>query len=268
MTNRFRTTSASWLALLVLCISSGRASAEGFTTAQVGWDTNCWYSGNDTDGDGLNQSCEQALANWFAPTVWFDNGEDTDGWWPHFAVKNVDYASKTISIAYLHSFYKDGGELFGAGKHDGDSEFVIIEVHLSGSTWVADWVYMSAHREAMCDSSQWYHYSQISWDSAYRGWASVFASENKHANYASDSQCDNACGGLENCDYDYWKTPTSDRNIGQSWGQLISVEQGGSAYEWYWDVNKGFCGWQRAGYYADHGGCSGSYYNHMQDFGY
>jgi len=268
MTNQLRIALGAVVAL-GLCGWVGNADAAGFTTGQVGWGTNCWYSGNDADGDGLNQSCEQALATVFAPTEWFDNGEDTDAWWPHYAVKSVNYATKQVSIAYYSGYYRDGGGLFGLTSHDGDSEFVIVEAHLEGSTWLVDWVYFAAHRNAsVCDDSSWYPYWNVQWDYYYRGWAMVFVSENKHAAYRSDSQCDGACFGGENCDYDYWRVPATNRNVGQSWGQLMSVVQLGSAYEWFWDVNKKFCGWRRGGYYADHSGCASAYYDHLKDFGY
>ena len=264
----------TWLAGLAIAAVTiygsftSSAQAQGFTQAQVGWSANCWNSGNDADGDGLNQSCEQALAAVFAPTVLFDNGEDTDAWVPHFAVKSVDFASKTAQIAYYFSFLKDGGALFGIGGHDGDSEFAIVEVHFDGARWMVDFVYLSAHRNAPCDASSWYHYSQLQWDTFFRGWTVIYSSENKHANYASDSTCDAACLGDENCDPDFFKVPDATRNVGQSFGQLMPVVQFGNAFERFFDVNQKFCGWQRAGSSTSHDGCAGAYHSHLREFGF
>jgi hypothetical protein len=268
MIHRTPIASIAVAAAITICSSFTSARADGFTQAQVGWGTNCWNSGNDSDGDTLNQSCEQALATAFAPTVWFDNGEDTSAGVPHFAAKSLDYAAKAVSIAYYFSYLKDGGALFGIGAHDGDSEFAILEIHFDGSSWMVDWMYLSAHRKATCDASYWYHFTQIEWDTYYRGWAMVYSSENKHANYASDSTCDAGCLGDENCDRDFFQVPETNRNVGQSWAPLLPVVQLGSAFEFYFDVNKKFCGWQRAGVSTSHDGCAGAYHDHLKDFGY
>lgn len=257
------------IAVVTICCSFGSVRADGFTQAQVGgWGADCWNSGNDADNDSLNQSCEQALATVFAPTTLFDNGEDTSAWLPHFAVKSLDFASKSVAIAYYFSFARDGGALFGVGNHDGDSEFAILELHFDGANWMVDWMFLSAHRNAPCDASSWYHFTQIEWDTFFRGWAVVYSSENKHANYAHDSTCDSACLGDENCDPDFIQVPESNRNIGQSWSPLMPVVQVGSAFEFFFDTGKKFCGWQRAGFDASHDGCAGSYHGHLQDFGF
>lgn len=207
----------------LLLAMTGAARADGLSVIPYG--SSCWGTGADADRDGLNDDCEHELAYWFMPDLWFDSGESGYGRRPYYAVKNHNFSTRTLQIFYLDTFYDDTGVLTG---HDGDPEFQILEVHNSGGVWYLDWVYMSAHRKSACDSSAWYSYDQIEYDTsfdpgnAYRGWPTLYVAEDKHATYNSLANCDKGCLYQDYCSkYAHQALDPS--------GQLISRDVGSTA---------------------------------------
>ncbi|HEX8699009.1 MAG TPA: hypothetical protein VF815_09250, partial [Myxococcaceae bacterium] len=135
------------VSLALLLAVPGVAQADGL--GSIPYADTCWGSGTDADRDGLNDDCEYQLAYWFMPQLWFDSGESGLARRPYYSVKNVSFSTRTVQIFYLDTFYEDSGVTTG---HDGDPEFQILEVHLSGGRWYLDWAYLSAHRKSSCDS--------------------------------------------------------------------------------------------------------------------
>ncbi|QRK07766.1 hypothetical protein JQX13_48625 [Archangium violaceum] len=256
----------SWVLLLVM---PGPALAEGLGSIPYGDD--CWSTGTDADRDGLNDDCEYQVAFWFMPIFWFDSGESGQARRPYFAVKSTSFSTRTLQIFYMDTFFEDSGVTTG---HDGDPEFQILEVHYSGGRWLLDWVYMSAHRKSACDSSAWYSYDQIEYDTAadsrnaYRGWPTLYVAEDKHATYNSLSTCDNGCFYQDYCsrhssqylDGSDWLVS---RNVGSTAVQLInSVTLNGKAERLLDDVD--FTGWDNQWYRPN----SQGYRRHLNDFGF
>lgn len=243
--------------------------ADGLATIPYGDD--CWGTGTDADADGLNDACEQQLAFWFMPRLWFDTGESGYGRRPYFAVKNVSFSSRTIQIFYLNAYYDDTGVTTG---HDGDPEFQIFEVHYSAGKWYLDAAYLSQHRKSTCDSSTWYSYSQLEYDTttdtrnAYRGWPTLYVAEDKHATYNNLSNCDNGCFYQDYCSRYALQSldpagGLSSRNVGSLSKKLINQVTFNGQTEYLLDDVE-FKGWDNQ-WYRDN---SKGYYRHFADFGF
>jgi len=189
-----------------IVVGSPAARADGIASSSIGYGLSCWTAngaGPDDDADGVNDLCEQNLAYWFGPWYYHDDGEDALGWRPHYSVRTLDYATKSVRIFYMHTYYRDAGDFLGISAHDGDPEFVNLDVHFNTADgrWYLDWMYTSAHRNQWCDESRWHSYSVVEYASTPRAWPIVHVAENKHANYRTDSECDDGCAWLDDCDY-------------------------------------------------------------------
>jgi hypothetical protein len=249
--------------------AAGAARADGLTSIPYGND--CWGTGTDADGDGLNDGCEYNLAYAFMPHLWFDSGESGYGRRPYYAVKSTSYATRTVQIFYLDTYYDDTGVTTG---HDGDPEFQILEAHYSGASWQLDWVYLSAHRESVCDSSAWYSYDQLEYDTAtypgnaYRGAPTLYVAEDKHATYNNLATCDAGCLYQDYCSkYQYepldkWSW-LSGRNVGSTSVKLINKVQYNGATEYLLD-DVAFKGWDDQWYRPN----SNGYRQHLDAFGF
>lgn len=245
------------------------ARTDGLEVIPYGSD--CWGSSADADRDGLEDDCEHWLAYWFMPLLWFDSGESGYGRRPYFAVKNLSFAGRTVQILYMDTFYDDTSLTTG---HDGDPELQILEVHYSGGRWYLDWAYLSAHRKTLCDSSAWYAYDQLEYDTAldsrnaYRGWPTLYVSEDKHATYNDLQSCDRGCWYTDYCSrYAYQYLDPWDwligRNVGSTAVALINrVVLHGKTERLLDDVP--FTGWDDQWYKAD----SRGYRRHLDDFGF
>ncbi|MFY0530509.1 hypothetical protein ACN28I_47530 [Archangium gephyra] len=267
--NRFARIAVVSLGLLLAM--QGTARADGLGTIPYG--DNCWGTGTDADRDGLNDDCEYQVAFWFMPLFWFDSGESGHARRPYFAVKSTSFSTRTLQIFYMDTFFEDTGVTTG---HDGDPEFQILEVHYSAGRWYLDWAYLSAHRKSSCDSSAWYSYGQLEYDTAIdsrnasRGWPTLYMAEDKHASYNNLSTCDKGCFAQDYCSrttYQYLDTATTNRlvsrNVGSTTVQLInSVILNGKTERLLDDVE--FKGWDDQWYRPN----SQGYRRHLNDFGF
>jgi hypothetical protein len=265
--NRFAC--AAMVSLGLLLATTEIARSDGLNA--IPYTDTCWGTGADADGDGLNDDCEYQLATWFMPALWFDSGESGYGRRPYYAVKNQSFSARTVQIFYMDTFFDDTGVTTG---HDGDPEFQILEVHYSSGAWYLDWVYMSAHRKSSCDSSAWYAFDQLEYDTAtdprnaYRGWPTLYVAEDKHATYNSLSTCDNGCFYQDYCSkYAYERLDPSNklasRNVGSTAVQLINqVVLNGKTERLLDDVE--FKGWDDQWYRSN----SQGYRRHLADFGF
>jgi hypothetical protein len=255
-------------AIAMSMFTSAEVRADGLDV--IGYGDDCWSSTSDADRDGLHDGCEQSLAYWFMPLMWFDSGESGYGRRPYFAVKSLSFATRTVQIFYMDTFFDDTGVSTG---HDGDAEFQIAEVHYSAGRWYLDWMYLSAHRKSVCDSSAWYRYDQLEYDTsdpenAYRGWATLYAAEDKHATYNNLSTCDAGCYAQDYCSryaYQYLDTTSglAGRNVGSTAVPLIDqVVLNGKTEYLMRDVD--FTGWDNQWYRSN----SGGYPRHLNDFGF
>lgn len=255
--------------LSLLLALPAAARAQGLDTIPYGED--CWDARTDADADGLDDDCEHELAFWFMPRLWFHADESGPERLPHYAVKNHGFAARTVQILYLDNYYEDAGIITG---HDGDSELQIIEVHHSDGRWYVDWVYLSAHRTSVCDSSAWYSYDQLEYDTgtdkpnAFRGWPTIYVAEDKHATYNSLERCDRGCLYLDRCGQDTAQFLDADgalagRNVGSTANPLIDEVVLNGATERLLDAEE-FAGWDDQWFRGNAMG----YRPHLDDFGF
>jgi hypothetical protein len=157
----------------------------------------------DLDRDGLRDDCEYELAQAFRPLLAMSAADRAPSNEPYWSVtrQSTSFGPNVppIKIIYALSYYRDPGDpLSSFHAHDGDSEFIIIEVHqttdpdLAGwSRWALDFVTFSAHwgEGAGVNHTSRYEYNSIEFPADYRGRPRVWVSLDKHANYRSKSLC-------------------------------------------------------------------------------
>ena len=151
----------------------------------------------DADHDWLADLCEYKIARGFRPEWQYGNAYCNDDGEPHWAAKYFTMSDvgdtflphAIVRIAYIPAYYADCGPEW----HTGDSELVMVDVQWVPSTqhWELTRAWMSAHYGVGSgDRSQWYEKQALTYRGPYFGFPTVYASENKHANYASVAMCE------------------------------------------------------------------------------
>lgn len=236
----------------------------------------------DIDNDGMDNACENALAQTFAPQLIvmrdcnydYDfvrmggeyffagekkfKGEPGNGYW-------------VARIAYLVSYYVDCGPVVDSkcdfvpppwdvqcDPHSGDSEFIILDLRYNVNTthWETEFVFLSKHCPS--DDCRWYSANAFGYmDGHALGVPRVWVAEGKHAHYESLSACNS--GGFLNMDTCEFNTTVhripiaySQQNIGSRATPLTdctgpfwgSPMTDPSKTECYWTVTNRFNGWQ------------------------
>lgn len=169
---------------------------------------------DDSDGDGLDDGLEDALASWFFPWVWFDSGENygctepATPWNPGTAVARVrphpgDPAKIAISYAILYR--RDCGDWYG-GSHHGDVEPFSMTLAPNGG---CPHGYGAFSLKTTGHTGTWFEHSDQRWLGNSCTWgrlaggspyvAKIYSAENKHANYAFLSTCEDGAGGNDHC---------------------------------------------------------------------
>lgn len=240
----------------------------------------------DVDRDGLTDFCEYTLARAFAPMLNNGSGEECFGGEPYWAAKYFDNVpllrtGDFVRIAYMPSYYEDCGDLFG---HLGDSEFIQLTVGYNEDSqhWELFNGFLSAHTcvdNAECSVEMFGAAQEFPDASEFQfpgsrslTYPRVYISINKHANYKSESACDNggfAWGILETCNYQdrgrfmVWES----HNIGNARYQLVNcvasqrVGADPDVEECFW-TGGNFGGW-----HANNTGPAG-YINFLHSFAY
>lgn len=192
----------------------------------------------DLDRDGLDDRCEFALTQAFAPVLvvsatscnWApDARPPRPGGGYRFAAGRGE-APGSIRVAYLPAYYRDCGWKgakcwipgVGCEGHSGDSEAIVVEVAWVEALgrWRAEGVFLSAHcfgRSA--GGCRWYRGEELAafrWaDDLTRGAPVVWVAEGSNANYPSRSACDRG----------HWFVDTCDRNDVQTRFPLLGMKQ-------------------------------------------
>ena len=186
-------------------IVSSDGFSEGVTTPSQFVNSSC-RSGSDLDGDGLNDQCEYELAHAFRPQLKISSQDQDPRREPYFAVyptKQSTVEPDQVQIFYALSYHYDrGSPVFNAEPHQGDSEFIVVRVRPSTTLgrWVVNSAFLSAHLGTWTDSSEDLGASELQYSVSVRGRPTVWVSEDKHANYRSQSKCDGGAYGTDNCD--------------------------------------------------------------------
>jgi len=229
----------------------------------------------DIDHDWLDDNCELEIARAFAPQWGLSTNDACPGGEPAWAAKYwPTYAF--VRVIYMPAYYQD----CGSDGHSGDSEFVMVDAHFNPAT--GHWEFLREHLTAhlgvqwpLIDRSEVVQASGAEFPLRYLGHARVAVSIDKHANYGSDSKCNNALFGpplTDACGDDIppMRFPVhSSRNAGSRFldrlgcvGSIGAFVGNGTTECFY--VWKKFNGWQTTGdgasEYAKYLGAAFEYY--------
>ena len=158
----------------------------------------------DNDGDWLDDNCEYQLAKAFAPSVNMYAYEACPYGEPYWAAKYFDDVlgrgwGEFVRIAYMPAYYED----CGVNGHEGDSEFIMLEVDYNPATkhWEMKSMFLSAHAGTFTNSSEWIlDENEIEYPSGrLYSYPRVWVAEKKHANYKSRADCNAGAIGFDEC---------------------------------------------------------------------
>ena len=177
---------------------------------------------SDSDGDGLTDACELALAQAWAPRLLADpadcswTGESAarrlaGGYF--FAVTPLSMDGRGARIAYLPAYLHDCGwrgmqRLLRFGRtnaHAGDSELIVIDAARGAdAVWRVSGVFLSAHCGGRSGGRcRWFRGSALA-DFRWAGrpgdlGADIWVARDKHANYPSRNACESGHWLQERC---------------------------------------------------------------------
>ena len=176
--------------VLVVCPEEpGRGGGAVGSTAvsnYVGLTVEQCQSGTDSDGDGLSDHCEATVAEAFAP--WMRVHPDDDVTRDEYYAVMPSTGNRILAF-YAFGYHRDHGRS-GIKAHNGDSEFVIIEIAAqSDPTWYMTEIFLSAHLGEGWGADHSGRFAAAALASHY-GAPVVWVAKNKHANYRSKAACD------------------------------------------------------------------------------
>jgi hypothetical protein len=225
----------------------------------------CLEAGHtDADEDDLSDFCEEQLALAFAPELVVASSHgDPLGREPHWVAR--DFLGG-VRLMYLLSYYADGGtedplcenvigELLCA-PHAGDAEWIVLDVKYETSTshWVLDYAALSQHTTFGAYMTAGTYPRQFSYPTHQGAHPRVWVAYNKHANYATFSECeDSGWAGFDVCFADSYERLTVSRylNLGSRWAPFANcmyssnpLYAGNGREECYWYPWRRFHGWQ------------------------
>ena len=182
----------------------------------------CHAPRHDRDVDGVDDGCELALAQAFAPELvvdprdcsWDRSAQPARLGGAYVFVAQGAADRDAIRIAYMPAYYRDCGwdglPCVARGPdcaaHAGDSELIVVDArYRSPGRWVADAVFLSAHCFGRSDGRcRWYRGGELrrfGWSGGVRlGAPRVWVARGKHANYPSASACDAGHWYYDSCD--------------------------------------------------------------------
>jgi hypothetical protein len=244
-------------------------SAPGiFLSSAVTEETCFGTTATDRDQDGVPDRCENDLSTAFRPELAI-TGSDRTGREPKVAVKGYPN-SGIIRIAYMLSYYTDDGpttswcnnnfvDLFdqqACHGHFGDAELIVLDVYYNPSTkhWVLHYAGYSEHETWNSYPRGTAAYPKLVYPNKGGGYPRAYVSYQKHANYATDRECDSGAKlGTDTCNPTRFERITSGGipNIGSRsvhtsgqdcWASTNPLYQNGRL-ECYWTGAR-FKGWQ------------------------
>jgi hypothetical protein len=243
----------------------------------------------DLDQDGLGDWCEWAIARSFRPTLMIHVNDEDPSREPYWAAKLYQetgsncflypapcYSPQFVQVFYAPAYHRDPGGALGLYAHRGDSEFMVLWVYFDSNDgrWKTLFMYTSAHYDAYPDYSRLNFATEMEYPSNYLGYAKIWVSRNKHANYITKGRCDTGgLVGFDTCDnnQDAGRLLVDRyRNLGSSSHPILStVASEAPGYyklsENFWEANT-FCGWMEITLFNH--SCSEPYKWWLADFGF
>src|SRR3954464_2503725 len=83
----------------------------------------------DADQDWLDDRCEEEIARGFAPRWGMSDADDCPGGEPAWAAKYFPN-NQIVRVMFMPAYYRD----CGADGHNGDSEYVIVDIRFNPTT--------------------------------------------------------------------------------------------------------------------------------------
>jgi hypothetical protein len=178
----------------------------------------------DHDNDHIRDDCEAALASRLAPLLNIGVDEWVPARQPYWAASRNPDRPDNVQIIYALSYLRDGGFAFDfyTDNHEGDSEFIIIEViNTTGSTWGIIGATLSVHFDAEqsgcyvivgtrivfdpnCGTSPGadsYYWDDLDYPQG--PYPRIWSSLGKHANYRNRAVCESGTYLQDSCGGDY-----------------------------------------------------------------
>lgn len=282
--------------VLAACASGPRPSRTiGGLTIPLSF-TECSSASGDADRDNLDDRCELALAQAFAPMLVVDR---RDCLWrddvspPRLGggyLFAAQPAPNGVRLAYLPAYFEDCGWSGTAcvmragvcGAHAGDSEFIVIDVALDANTrsWRTVGVFLSAHCFGRSDGRcRWYRGDELDdfgWaDDVTLGAPRVWVARGKHGGYPTRAACDEGHWFYDSCDDNAHAVRFPIVSDGQNIGSRQVPASGGcltsdrlpvgsrgtvpGTRECFWSQQAAFGGWQS----NRRGSAAGSYARYL-----
>ena len=208
--------------LALSCTMQRRSTGASPAGISLAWTLDrCGDTARDRDVDGIDDDCELALAQAFAPELIVDPRECS---WdasvePARLGRGYLFAAerapdhRAIRIAYIPAYFRDCGweglQCVGRGlecaAHAGDSELIVVQARYASARWEADAVFLSAHCFGRSDGRcRWYQSSELrhfAWINGIpRSAPRIWVAKGKHANYPSPRECDTGHWYYDSCD--------------------------------------------------------------------
>jgi hypothetical protein len=230
----------------------------------------------DSDGDGIADFCEMALAHAVAPILTVRSGgcnwDDSAGQLKGGYLYAVQAVGDRIRVAYLPAYLRDCGwrglkcmvPWVNCSPHNGDSEFIVMELMpiARADRWKVSGIFLSAHCFGRSSGScRWYRDAELDVFEWVGSAAVVWVAEGRQANYPTWQACDAGHYSIDTCDrHDtrYYFPVAAARNIGSR--RLPALEGGclrggnfqlpsanDATLECFWNADARFRGWQSDG---------------------
>jgi hypothetical protein len=175
----------------------GNGGGGGGTSVGYQWSygfsyTSCTlYRGVDVDQDGIDDACEEKLAQAFRPFLQMSLTDFDPSRESYFVVRKS--TTNSVDIMYLLGYHNDK-------DHVGDSEFIVLRVTDVGrATWQLTEATLSAHWNTPVDRTRTVGYQLLAYPEHYGQRPLIWVAESKHANYHSQSECNGSVFWVDDC---------------------------------------------------------------------